>query len=442
MHKPITLLLLFVSFYISYSQVSITKEPSWIVNEEHNPYAIAPEDGLYGGAHVLLYTEQVHVDREEAYIKNVAKAVEYSGIQNISSVVADYDPSYQELRFHRIDVIRNGETINRLNQQDIQTARRETNAESYIYDGSISAFVNIPDVRIGDIVVYSYSVKGFNPIQKNKFSTSFVLNSTQPIDRISAHIFTKRALHYKMLNSDLVADVKVSNGINHYKWAQEEVPAILMEEQTPAWYIQNETVLVTEYDSWEQVIDWGKNIFTFNEPLSQELQRTISKIETNNKTEGNRIKSALSFVQNEVRYLAIASGIGGYKPNPPNKVMEQRFGDCKDKSVLFATMLNQMGIEAYPTLVNTTLKQELPKLTPSSKLFDHCIVKVVDKDGSTLWYDPTLTDQGGTYANTYTPDYRYGLVLDQSMSDLDTIADFRSNMIETFSTFTLEKGGM
>ncbi|WP_375324486.1 DUF3857 domain-containing transglutaminase family protein [Flagellimonas sp. GZD32] len=442
MHKPFTLLLLFLSFYASYSQVSITEEPSWIINEAHDPNAVAPENGLYGGSHVLLYTEQVHVDREEVYVKNVAKAVEYSGVQNISSVVADYDPSYQKLRFHRIDVIRNGETINKLKLQDIQTARRETNAESFIYDGSISAFVNIPDVRMGDIVVYSYSLKGFNPIQKNKFTTSFVLNSTQPIDRISAHVFTQKPLHYKMLNSDLVADLEVRGGINHYKWAQEDVPAILLEEQTPSWYIQNETVLVTEYDSWNQVINWGNTIFTFDEPLNPELQKTISNIESNHKTEGERIKSALAFVQNEVRYLSIASGIGGYKPNSPNKVMEQRFGDCKDKSVLFATMLNQMGIEAYPTLVNTTLKQELPNLTPSSKIFDHCIVKVVDKNGTTLWYDPTLTDQGGTYANTYTPDYRYGLVLDENMSDLDTIADFRSNMIETFSTLTLEKDGM
>lgn len=442
MYKLQTLFLLIATCYASYSQISITKEPSWIITEEHDPNALKPENGLYGGAHILLYTEQVNVDKEEVYVKNVAKAVEYSGIQNISSVVADYDPSYQKLRFHRIDVIRNGETINRLKLQDIQTARRETNAESYIYDGSISAFVNIPDVRIGDIVVYSFSVKGFNPIQKDKFCTSFVLNSTQPINRISAHILTERPLQYKLLNTDLEAEHSVSSGIHHYEWAQQDVPAILLEENMPAWFIQNETVLVTEYETWADVIDWGENIFKFDEPLNAELQQVISNNETNGKTEGERIKSALDFVQNEIRYLAISSGIGGYKPNPPNEVIEQRFGDCKDKSVLFATILNQMGIEAHPTLVNTTLKDVLHDLSPSSKLFDHCIVKVVDKNGSTLWFDPTLTDQGGTYANTYMPDYRYGLVLDQNMSSLDTISDFRNNMVETFKTFILENDGM
>ena len=75
MYKPITLIILFLSFYLPYCQVSITKEPSWIINEEYNPNAVAPENGLYGGTHVLLYTEQVHVDREEAYIKNVAKVI-------------------------------------------------------------------------------------------------------------------------------------------------------------------------------------------------------------------------------------------------------------------------------------------------------------------------------------------------------------------------------
>ncbi|TMU56518.1 DUF3857 domain-containing transglutaminase family protein [Flagellimonas algicola] len=441
MRNALILPLLLLFFHLGNSQVSITPEPSWIIKEKHDANAQTPENGVSGGTHVLLYTEQIHMDREEIYIKSVSKAVEYSGIQNISSVVADYDPTYQKLRFHRIDVIRNGEVINRLRQEDIQTARRETNAENYIYDGTISAFFNIPDVRNGDIVLYSYSKKGFNPIQKGKFSTSFVLNSTQPIDKISAHAFSKDQLHYQLINTELEPIHKVKAGVNHYAWTQEDVPAILLEEQTPSWYVQNATVLVTEYDSWSDVIAWGRDVFTFEEPLSKELQDVVSEIRNTNKKEGDRIRAALAFVQNEVRYLAIHSGIGGYKPNPPNKVMEQRFGDCKDKSVLFSAMLNNMSIEAYPTLVNTSLRKILPTLPPSSKVFDHCIVKVVDQNGSTLWYDPTLTDQAGAFDNVYMPDYRYGLVLDQNMTAMDTISDFRNNLVETFSTFRLDEMG-
>ena len=158
------LLLFFLQF--THSQVTIEKEPNWIVQETYHTDPEIPENGVSGGAQFLLFTEQVNVDREEVYFKSVGKAIDYSGIQNISNVSAEYDPSYQKLRFHSVAVVRDGKTINRLNMRDIQTARRETNSESFIYDGTITAFMNIPDVRIGDITIFSYSIKGFNPIQK------------------------------------------------------------------------------------------------------------------------------------------------------------------------------------------------------------------------------------------------------------------------------------
>ncbi len=138
--------ILFISllqFSFVNAQFSIDEEPSWIIREDYDSNATPPDNGLNGGIQILLYTEQVNIGLEEAYVENVVKAVEYSGVQNISTVVMDYDPSYQKLRFHKIQVIRNGKVINKLRYQDIQTARRETNAENFIYDGTITAFVNI-----------------------------------------------------------------------------------------------------------------------------------------------------------------------------------------------------------------------------------------------------------------------------------------------------------
>ena len=146
-------------------------------------------------------------------------------------------------------------------------------------------------------------------------------------------------------------------------------------------------------------------------------------------------------MQNEIRYLALHSGIGGYKPNSPNKVVSQRFGDCKDKSVLLVTILKAMDIKAYPTLVNTILKHQLTEFAPSTKIFDHCIVKVIDKHDTTLWYDPTLTNQAGYFNKLFIPDYRYGLVLDKNLHALDTISNFNNNMVEVFTTYTLNEMG-
>ena len=48
---------------------------------------------------------------------------------------------------------------------------------------------------------------------------------------------------------------------------------------------------------------------------------------------------AVNFVQNEIRYMGIETGKYSHKANSPEKVFKQRYGDCKDKSLLLASIL-------------------------------------------------------------------------------------------------------
>ena len=79
-----------------------------------------------------------------------------------SSINILYDPSYQKLELNSIVVIRNGKIIDKLNSSNFQLIRKELNSESYIYDGSLSAISNLSDIRVNDIIDYSYTIKGYN----------------------------------------------------------------------------------------------------------------------------------------------------------------------------------------------------------------------------------------------------------------------------------------
>ena len=49
-----------------------------------------------------------------------------------------------------------------------------------------------------------------------------------------------------------------------------------------------------------------------------------------------------------MRYLGFELGTGAYAARPPDEVYARRFGDCKDKSLLLATMLRELGVEVVP----------------------------------------------------------------------------------------------
>lgn len=439
--KKIITFIIFLIAATFFAQVNKTPFPNWvdIVNFSKTPSI--DENTLDNGTLLLLYDQQINETKEHSFYRFVTKITENVGVQSVSNIDVLYDPSYEHLEFHAINIIRDGNIIEKLTASDFQIVRKEINSESYIYDGSLSALSNLSDIRVGDIIDYSYSIIGFNPIHKGNFSTSFYLNNTQPLGKLNIKLISSKNLNFNYINTDIEFKKMRQNNSATYLIQEKDISAVEYDVTSPIWQPQLASVFVTSYKDWKEVVDWGVDVFNVNSNLSKELNFKIAEIEKSSKNSGERITKTLNFVQDDIRYLGLESGIGAYMPFSSSKVFKQRYGDCKDKSLLMATMLNKMGIEAYPMLVNTFLKDSITNKLPSPILFNHCVVKVIDNSAGVLWFDPTISNQGGKYDNTVFPDFRYGLVLKKGNNELDQIYSSSNNNFEIIDTFELEDVG-
>ncbi len=435
----IALLITIISHSLLFSQVNKTSEPHWIDSIDYQNSEIN-EDDIVEGAVILLYDSQIHLPTQITYTRLTTKITDNVGVQNASNVTIVYDPTYQTLNLHKVNIIRDGKVLNKLDVNNFQVMRRELNAENFLYDGSLSAVMNISDVRTGDIIDYSYSIIGFNPIHNNTFSNSFYLNDFESVGQINNIVLSDKKLNYKLFNNAIAPNITSKDGLTKYHWNVKNTTRVEFEQNTPSWKLLYDMVCLSGYNSWEDVVNWGLEVYTINQKTDAGLLDKINEINTKHENPGDKIKATLDFVQNEIRYLGLESGIGGYKPFSPNHVFEKRFGDCKDKSLLMATMLHSMGINAYPMLVNTYLKQTINDLLPSPKFFDHCVVKV-ENSGRNYYYDPTISNQGGDYALTYFPDYKYGLVLKEGNAALDEIKSNAQSKVETIEEYTIDTIG-
>lgn len=401
---------------------------------------ISSEEIAFGYV-ILLSDEQIHIPKQERYIRIVKKITDNVGIQEVAEIGDNYDPKYQTIRFHKINVIRNGEIINKLDINNFQEIRRESSSENYIYDGRLTAMTNLSDIRKDDVLDYSYTIIGFNPIHNGNFSAAFSLNSYVYMNKSNVRLLSHNDLEYKLFNSNLAPSKTITNGLKDYQWVSESVKNVELDYESPAWLIEHQNLLVSNYKTWANVIDWATNIYHVKDKISPELNAKIETIKSNSSKDYDRIVATLEFVQNEIRYLGLEDGIGSYKPFSPNQVFNQRFGDCKDKTLLMVTMLNAMKIEAYPMLVNTSLGKILPEVLPSPRIFDHVVIKVIDNSGHQLYYDPTITNQKGRFDKIYFPNYEYGLVIKEQNNDLEKLQNFSDNLIEVYDEFDLEAVG-
>ena len=135
---------LIFSITINAQKVKKTPLPNWVTpiiyQEEKEPN----NEGAYK---YLVLDYQDNLVQKEQFIHYAVKILNNKGIQEMSDINAVFDPAYQTIAFHKIQVFRNGEKIDKLQNATINTFQRETNLERSLYDGSLTAVINLSDIR-------------------------------------------------------------------------------------------------------------------------------------------------------------------------------------------------------------------------------------------------------------------------------------------------------
>ena len=414
------------------------KEPSWVSINNFDYSSTGLDDQAEDGYVSLVFEKQVSLQQQAIYTKTASKILSESGVQNNSEIKINFDPSYHRLIFHTIKIIRGTESINKLQPGKIKVIQQEDELNRHLYNGSLSAVLFLEDVRKGDIIEYSYTIAGFNPVFKGKFSEIFETSFSVPVYNLYYKLLVPdgRSVQIKNQSTKAACEVKKAGNETSYEWKLNNVAGIQEQDHTPSWYDPYSMIMVSEYKNWKEVSDWAAQLFQFNTKLSPELQHKIKEIQTTYTTPEQRILAALRFVQDDVRYMGIEMGQNSHRPNNPNKIFAQRFGDCKDKSYLLCTLLRTMGVEASPVMINTTYKKTIMNWLPGPEVFDHVTVRVL-LNGRYYWFDPTISYQRGNIDAISYPNYHCGLVITDSTTALTTIPLQNKGLVNVREEFSI-----
>lgn len=388
-------------------QFEVRRPPAWI--DAIRVDAQSGNSSIRSGIDGLLDDHQIHVSgaNVDEYFRRVLRVTTSAGVQNASELNIDFDPSYQRLALHDVFLIRGGKRIDELARDEVRIIEKEADANQSIYSGQLTALLFLNDVRPGDVLDYSWSLEGSNPLLGGRYADEFDFDA-RVLTRLMRHRLLWPAGRPLHLSKPAHVEHRGANDV--YSWERRDVAATDVEDATPDWYDPWETVQVTEYASWREVGQWADALFRLDDASRATIARIADEIRASNHTRDAQLVAAIRFVQDDIRYLGIEMGRGSHEPRQPAVVLSQRYGDCKDKALFLAALLRALGVEAYPALVNTKLRHRLDDFLPSPFLFDHVITQVID-GGKTFWIDGTLSDQGGTLATLDTPGDERALIV-------------------------------
>ena len=390
---------------------SIEPAPAWVVPAKENanaPIVAAP-------LRYRVDDDQTRVDDKSAVMySHVVRVVgDTSGLGQASQIEIEFDPSFQSLVFHHFDVVRDGKRSTRLDRKKIQLLQRETQLERRIYDGRVTASLVLDDVRVGDQIDFAYSIRGMNPVFDGRFvSMDWLISHRGPAALYQYRLLApeSRKIKFRAGLPDIQVSSKVDRGMRETIFRRESVPQLHADSGAPYSAVLKQEVQFSEFEDWADVARWGVRLFSNSVHGGAAIDQKAAEIRAMSNDPEKQLVAVLHFVQADVRYFGSEIGLNTHKPAQPDKVIEQRFGDCKDKVSLLIALLHKLDIPAAPVLVSTLMRGRVDEMLPSPLAFDHVITRV-QLNGKTHFLDATRSHQTGDLASRQAIGFDKGLLI-------------------------------
>lgn len=392
--------------------VTVAPLPDWVHEADWAVPAAPLTDDKAESTHAILSEEQDRPKSNEVFVREVSRMENASGVQDSGSLKFEFDPNYQTLVLHRVVIHRNGKTLDRLHAAGIRLIDPEPELGEDMITGQKDALLFVEDLRVGDILEYAYTIRGDNPVLGGHYSTQYNLQTDDPTDRVFFRVVWDQStpLHLRSYMTTNQPLIRPFDSATEYIWSLTNAPAVTKEDSQPDNYEPYPYVEVSDFATWGDVVNWALPLYKITPTnVPAELQDLINSWEASSTTE-EKVRQALEFVQDEVRYTGLELGPDSYRPADPYDTFAKRYGDCKGKVNLMCLILAVMKIEAYPALVNADNHEAIASHLPSPFAFDHVILKL-KLDGRYIWLDPTASHQGGSLWDRYVPPYGKALVI-------------------------------
>jgi hypothetical protein len=360
-------------------------------------YRLAVDPAKHEGepVHTLVDSTTIKVESDGTVIKTFRRVVQILtdvGATQLREQQFGFVPGHQTFAVRWLRIVRpDGSVVSAAPTQIQESDVPAPVSTSPTYSDQKVVRMSLSGVAAGTILDAEFTVDERSPALKGDFTQSYVFTPGSSIERARLVLDVPSSLTPRIReeNLDFKRGTQWSKGRTRYIWSRNETPRVRME---PFAADSNGVVMRVRIGSpltWTDISRWYAGLARDRYGATPQLVRIVDSLVAAAKTRDDSIRAVHRWVAQDIRYVGIELGIGGYQPRMPDTVIATGYGDCKDKATLFVAALDHLGIRAFPVLlsVNASAERDLP--TPQQ--FNHEIAAVALKGGGYQYVDLTAS---------------------------------------------------
>jgi tetratricopeptide (TPR) repeat protein len=271
---------------------------------------------------------------------------------------------------------------------DIQDLPMQVTREAPFYSDLRAKQIPVKGLSVGDVVEYRVHRKILHPAVEGQFwgDESFLQGAVVLSNTLEIRF--PKAKYVKVVSKDVQPEIKVEGEEKVYRWktSQLEATAAKPENTKPKKNADQPSVQFTTFHDWASVGAWYSGLQRDRVEATPDIEAKEKELTRGATTEEDKIRALYTYVATQFRYIGVDFGVGRYQPHRASEVLDNQYGDCKDKHTLLAALLKAGGFTAWPVLVNPSAKVRID--VPSPGQFNH-VITLVQSGGKSFWMDST-----------------------------------------------------
>ena len=364
--------------------------------------ANAPDASDYPDADTLVlfnhFSHDILPTGQSRYTTHqVVKILTERGIQKYGDIAIPYQPTAQNIGINIARTIIADGTVLYPPNEAFNDATPPGLLSQNLYSDAMWKVISMVGLAPGVCIEYQVTLEDKVPGGETWITGSYNFQSTETTLETSYALQIPKMWHlqWKIANEPLNTSAQkpevsyTENDTVVYIWRYGETPALAIEEGMPH---MNDIVPRLRYSSiadWNDVYLWYKELAKGRYTPDTKIEEKVQRLTRNLTTEAAKIRDIYHFVATNIRYVGIELGQSAYQPSPAAEVFQMQYGDCKDKTTLLISMLDLVGITAYPVLMSVAPYERIDRTLPALNQFNHMIAAIPTGSNTYIWLDPT-----------------------------------------------------
>ncbi len=320
----------------------------------------------------------------------------------------------------------------------------EVKEKDFLEGGSFGSYALYSDDRMrmtkapssdpGSVVAFEYEVRRHEWLNQ----INWTLQEPNPVHEVRMEVSLPSGWEHKTAWAAVTPIQETSIGSNSWQWTAHDLPAIDDEPMMPAPRSLAARMKLTYFpaseagpnsSTWDGLARWYAGLTANRRTATPEISAKVQELIAGKTGFDDKIRVLTTFLQSDIRYVAIEIGLGGHQPHPAADIFRARYGDCKDKAILLGTMLDQAGIASDYLLINTDRGIVEPSLPAAA--FNHAILAIaIPPEVNADHYRSVMTAKSGKNYIIFDPTDEY-----------TSVGELRPELQDSYALLVTSNGG-